>query len=235
MRLPLCLPTGAVCRITTLLVVSFLLTSCETPTVEPDIYAWRNTDNGIQVWAKPKSYPQNRLTWNGPVNKGNQADGFGKLEYYNPYVSGDLFTGGYNEQTVSMEGKMVAGKFEGEVIHRFSNDGRTVRDQYSQGEWVSGKVLQAGYSSSSGSSSGLSDGQLVGGMLGLAGIAGGDAGLAGAGLTMASGNESAGLSQMTEWATSTPGGSEAVAGASTSAGTSAKRNLPGLRHLPKER
>ncbi len=230
MKLPLRLAAKATCRLAILLVVSSLLSSCETPTAIYPSQAWNTTDNGAVVFMRGKSNIENQFVWDGPVNAEKKAHGFGKMTYANPDVAGDpIFGGGYYPNTTTYEGKMVAGKFEGEVIRKDSVNGKVQRDQFTDGVWMTGDVLRAGYSSSSSSSSGLSDGQLVGGMLGLAGIAGGDSGLAGAGLTMASGNESAGLSQMTEWATSTPGGSSggsaAVAGASTSAGGSDKKNL----------
>jgi|JI6StandDraft_1071083.scaffolds.fasta_scaffold00592_2 hypothetical protein len=201
----------------TLAAATLCLTSCETVPAYDSGSKWRTTDNGVTVWSI-RNQNVTRHLWEGPVNAEKQAHGFGKISWYNPETSGDVFFGGgYYANTTSSEGRMVNGKLEGEAITRWSYNGKTQRDQFANGEWVSGEVIQTGRSSS-GSSGGLSDGQLVGGMLGMAGIAGGDTGLAGAGLTMLSGNESGGFRQMTDWATSTPGGTSGGSGTVAAAG-----------------
>jgi len=207
------------------LAAALYLTSCETGPAYDSSGQWRTTENGVMVWF-PKAQIVTRQLWHGPVDAEKKAHGFGKLTCYNPDIAGDVFFGGgYYENTTTNEGKMVNGRFEGEVIAKHSSSGKVQRDQYVNGEWVSGEwIHRGGSSSSSGSSGGLSDGQLVGGMLGLAGIAGGDTGLAGAGLTMLSGNESGGLRQMTDWAASTPGGTSGGAGTVAAAGGSGRTN-----------
>lgn len=190
-----------------ILSAALLLASCETMTNYIPPQAWNTTDNGTAVFMRGKSTIENRFVWDGSVDAEKKAHGFGKLTYSNPDIAGDpLFGGGFYPNTTTYEGKMVAGKFEGEVIRRDSVDASIRRWQFDDGIMTSAEIITPGRSSS-GSSSGLSDGQLVGGMLGLSGIAGGDVGLASAGLTMLSGDESGGLSQMASWATSTPGGS----------------------------
>lgn len=202
------------------------LTSCETVPAYDSSGQWRTTENGVTVWF-PKAQIVTGQLWHGPVDAEKKAHGFGKLTAYNPDIAGDIFFGGgYYENTTTNEGKMVNGRFEGEVIARHSSSGKVQRDQYVNGEWVSGEWIHNGRTSTSSGSSGLSDGQLVGGMLGMAGIAGGDTGLAGAGLTMLSGNESGGLRQMADWATSTPGGTSG--GTSGGAGTGAAAGAAGV-------
>ncbi len=219
-------------KIQLLLVIATLqLVSCETPTNYVPAQAWNTTDNGVVVFMRGKSSIENHLTWDGAIDPEKKAQGFGKLTYSNPDIAGDpLFGGGFYPNTTTYEGKMVAGKFVGEVIRRDSVDGSIRRWLYQDGVMTSAEFIDPGRRSSSSSSSGLSDGQLVGGMLGLSGIAGGDTGLAGAGLTMLSGNESAGLGQMASWATSTPGsssGGSSLAGGSgaSGGGSPAGRNL----------
>lgn len=190
---------------TTFLALSLVLHSCSTAPVYDSSSQWRTTENGITVWSGRHQIDTNHQ-WIGPVDREKKAHGFGKFVQYNPDVPGDpFFGGGFYENTVTCEGKMVHGRFEGEVIRKMSYNGKVQRDQYQNGEWVSADLIRAGNSSGSGSS-GLSDGQLIGGMYGLAGLAAGDSRLAGAGATLLSGNESAGLQQVTNWAKAGPGG-----------------------------
>lgn len=189
-------------------ILCLILGSCATTPTYDTSEQWRTTENGVNVWCSRSAIDTNHQ-WIGPVDKEKKAHGFGKLTQYNPDIAGDpFFGGGFYESTTTSEGKMVHGKFEGEVIRKFSHNGKVQRDQYQDGAWVSAELIRAGNSSTSGSG-GLSDGQLVGGMFGLAGLAGGDAGLAGAGLTVLSGDERGGLQKMNAWAKSEPGGAGA--------------------------
>lgn len=204
-----------------------LFASCEMAPPYDSSAQWRSTENGVTVWSA-RGQIETRHHWDGPVDKENKAHGFGKFSRYNPDIAGDMiFGGGFYENTTTFEGRMVHGRLEGEVIRRDSFNGKVQRDQWANGEWLSGVVITPGRSPGS-SGSGLSDGQLVGGIVGLGGIAGGDARVAGAGLTMLAGDESGGVAQLASMAAGGNGSTNPVSGAAMGSGSgTAGGNLPG--------
>lgn len=209
-------PPSASLRLLVLAVSAACLVSCETVPAVDESSMWRVTDNGAHVWFH-RGATVDRFVWSGPLDAEKKAHGFGKLVQHYPETYGDpIFGGGQYENTATYEGKMVHGRLDGEVIWTQSFNGKIQRDQWANGTWLSGEVIRAG--SSGGGSSGLSDSQLVGGLLGLGGIASGDTGLAGAGLTMLSGDGAGGVAQMAGWA---GGGSSAGSGNGSVSGTSA--------------
>lgn len=117
------------------------------------------------------------------------------LTSYNPEIPAwDMFSSGYYEQHLTMTGKMVNGRFEGEVYvdNNMPAQGRWYSvDNYSNGVKVSGRQLShQAYQSSSRS---FSDAQLVGGILAAGGAAGGDANVSGAGAQMMRGDNAGAL------------------------------------------
>ncbi len=201
-----------------------LLASCAMEPAFDSSSQWRTTENGVSLWSG-RGVNDTNHHWSGPVDKENKAHGFGKFTQYSPDIPGDpIFGGGFYESTVTREGKMVHGKLEGEVISKFSVTGKVQRDQWANGEWVSGEVIRVGKFPDS-DSGGLSDGQMVGAVLGLGGIAAGDADLAGAGLTALSGDESGGLRKMQDWANANPGSGGTGINSGTGAAKPGKGNL----------
>lgn len=193
------------------------LPSCETVPPVVTTPLWLTTDNGASVWFQ--KWPRvDRFLWSGALDAEKKAHGFGKLSLHLPETYGDpIFGGGEYENTSTLEGKMVHGRFEGEVIRTESFNGSVQRTQWANGEGVSSEVIRTGVTRTDGGGL-LSDSQLVGGLIGLGGIAGGDTGLAGAGLTMLSGDGAGGVAQMADWAGRSPGG-----GGSSGGGASATR------------
>ena len=165
------------------LVLGLFLSSCAVPA-----YQWRVTDNGAKVWWTAKAKADNRLNWIGDKTPTGEANGPGRLIEFQPRFE-DLFTL-YPEYTLTHQGSMESGKFAGEVIAESTYNGSIAQHTYVAGESVGYRMLKEPRKSvaASDGNGGNGDEILIGAMFGLAGIAGGDATVAGAGAQMMAGD-----------------------------------------------